>query len=246
MAKRTRKTAADATKSDVAPKPARRGRTAKADKAKSPDQPEQKELAESRAAIEAGKDQLPPQSDEERKSLEQRLEKLERESADNAKKARESEDEVVRLKMQLAGQTTPHAPIPMRATALDLDKSKAQLRDIWPRDSDRLPAAMRFGGPVAKTFLVTPLGENIGNMAPAVISNCADEGDAKREYFAKTGATAHKIMVKVEPFGETKKQYDEQEKAFEEMRAAPVDEIAEFRAFQTQRRGAKIPALRTG
>lgn len=234
MAKRPTKATATARKTPAAPRPRTRSRKAAAEQAGK--SPADAEVAESRAAIEAGQEQLPPRSDEERASLEERLAKLERESTDNARKARESEDEVVRLKMQLAGQTTPHAPIPMKATALNVEKSRQQIRAIWPRDSERLGDILRMPTPVGKTFLVTPLGEAIGNMAPAVISNCADEGDAKREYFAKTGAVPHKISVKVEPFGETKKLYDEQQKAFEEIHGTPIDELAEFREFQTQRR----------
>lgn len=157
----------------------------------------------------------------ERESLEDRIAKLERESAE---RDREHEEERAKLHKRLAELTGSREPVVMRGTALDTEKSKQQLRAIWPRDSEMLKAIYGRPAPKGKTYRLTPLGESAGNLLPAVIENCADEGDAKREYFARTGATPHKTMLKVEPAGETKRKLDEQDAALDRL-ADEVDQM---------------------
>lgn len=166
----------------------------------------------------------------ERESLEARLAKLEREST---QRDREHQEERNELHKKLAKLTNSKEPIEMRATALDPEKSRKQLRAIWPRDSDRLKAIYGMPAPKGKTFLVTPLGDAAADMLPAVVSNCADEGDAKREFFATTGAVPHKTAVRVEPYGDTKRRIDEQEEALDKL-AAEIDRMDPKERLQLQ------------
>jgi hypothetical protein len=166
---------------------------------------EKKRAAEAQAKADAAKH---ADAESERMSLESRLARLEEESA-------ERDAEVVRLRQKLAEKTGSKEPILMRATAFNAEKSAKQIRDIWPRDSERLAEIYRSPMPLGKTFLVTPTGTVGADMNPAIISNCADESDAKREYFAKTGAVPHKVSVRVEPYGDTRRILEEQNRQFE-------------------------------
>ncbi len=151
------------------------------------------------------------EAEKDRQDLEKRLAKLEQQANESQRKADEAQAELSDLRSQLGKPGGGEKPaVKMRSEALDAEKAHARLRDIWPLTGRRFPPSEPM---VGKTFKVTPTGRLGSGMAPAIVENCSDEGDAKAAYFKGREEKAYKVSVKVEPHGDTKDAMEAQRNA---------------------------------
>lgn len=199
-----------------------------AGKEKTPDEIKAQEEADRAASQAKGA----ADAEANRLKLEARLANLEQQAAESQQRADESAREVALLRGQLGKPGDgAKATVKMVSHALDADKAHDRLRSIWPLSAKRMPPPEPM---TAKTFKVTPVGKLAAGMAPAIVENCADEGDAKAAFFKGREEKAYKVAVKVEPWGATRQAL---ERAREE-RQAEWDRKAKEHAKRSERQTA--------
>lgn len=186
-----------------------------------------KKAAEAEAAATAAAKEAEAEREERDARLLARIEKLESEKTDR-------EAEILELRSRLDGPKNTGPIVRLTSKAFNAEQSAKQLREIRPISDPRRQTILAMAPPTGKEFLVTPVGRNSGDLSPAIVSNCADEADAKAEYFKQTNAVAHKVSLKVEPHGDTKLEYEARAAAALQDAGQAARELEEFRAWKRQ------------